>query len=75
MISVGIDVDGLNAMVILGQPKLTSEYIQASSRVGRKYPGVVLYSMMVLEVETDHIMNNSKSYHESFYRYVLNQQV
>jgi hypothetical protein len=41
MISHGVDLDKLNLMVFMGMPRNTAEYIQASSRVGRKFPGLV----------------------------------
>ena len=70
MISVGIDVARLNVMLIVGQPKLTSEYIQASSRVGRTYPGIVFTMYDGSKSRDRSYYEQFRSYHESFYKYV-----
>jgi superfamily II DNA/RNA helicase len=41
-ISHGVDLDVLNHMIFFGMPRRSAEYIQASSRVGRKHPGIVI---------------------------------
>lgn len=70
MISVGVDVARLNVMLIVGQPKLTSEYIQASSRIGRSYPGVAITLYDGTKSRDRSHYEQFKSYHESFYRFV-----
>lgn len=70
MISVGIDVARLNAMLLVGQPKLTSEYIQASSRIGRSFPGVAFAMYDGSKSRDRSHYEQFKPYHESFYKYV-----
>ncbi len=40
IISHGVDVDRFNIIVFAGFTRLVAEYIQASARVGRRFPGI-----------------------------------
>jgi hypothetical protein len=72
MVSVGVDIKRLGLMVVAGQPKSTSEYIQASSRVGRnaQAPGLVCTVYNWARPRDLSHYERFTHYHATFYQHV-----
>jgi hypothetical protein len=70
MLSVGVDIDRLGLMVVSAQPKTSAEYIQATSRVGRVYPGLVIEVYNWIRPRDTSHYERFAHYHDTFYRHV-----
>ena len=69
MISVGMDIPRLGLMVVNAQPKTLSEYIQATSRVGRgQVPGVVITMYNSMRTRDRSHFETFETWHRSLYR-------
>ena len=68
MLSVGVDIPRLGLMVVNGQPKQVAEYIQATSRVGREHPGLVVSVYNSGRARDRSYYETFSTWHSSLYR-------
>ena len=73
IIEVGIDIDRLSVMAVVGQPKTTSQYIQVTGRIGRRWwerPGLVVTIFSPSKPRDRSHFEKFRSYHERLYAQV-----
>ncbi len=73
IMEVGVDIDRLSLMLVVGQPKSTSQYIQITGRVGRKWtekPGLIVTIYPPSRPRDRSHFEKFRSYHERLYAQV-----
>jgi hypothetical protein len=73
IIEVGVDIDRLSLMSVISQPKTTSQYIQVTGRVGRRWwerPGLILMLYSPTKPRDRSHFEKFRSYHEKLYAQV-----
>lgn len=64
-ISHGVDEDSFNIMYFFGMPSNNAEYIQAYSRTGRKYTGIVIDVIRLMKTRDRSYLKNFVVFHEN----------
>ena len=70
MLSVGVDIPRLSAMIVNGHPKNHSEYIQATGRIGRRSPGLVVTLYSYTKPRDLSVYENFQAYHQTLFKEV-----
>lgn len=73
IIEVGVDIDRLGLMTIVGQPKTTAQYIQVSGRIGRRAdvsPGLVITIYGAAKPRDRSHYERFRTYHQQLYAQV-----
>lgn len=68
MFGTGVDVSRLSLMLVHGQPKTTSAYIQATGRVGRESPGLIVTLLPATNPRSLDHYEFFTGYHRQLYR-------
>lgn len=70
ILEVGVDIERLSLMAVVGQPKTTSQYIQVTGRVGRAWrerPGLILSLYSPVRPRDRSHFERFRSYHQRLY--------
>jgi hypothetical protein len=73
IIEVGVDVDRLSLLSVVGQPKTTAQYIQVTGRVGRRWwerPGLIVTLYSATKPRDRSHFEKFRTYHERLYAQV-----